>query len=44
MREISDACDRFNSPLIDGEFYYMEKFVGQLCGKCAINDVEQDFD
>ena len=25
-----------------GEFFYMEEFVGQLCGKCAIDDIEQD--
>ena len=29
---------------IDAEFFYMEEFVGQLCGECAINDVEGDFE
>ena len=26
-----------------GDYYYMEEFVGQLCGKCALNDIELDF-
>ncbi len=28
----------------EGEFFYLEEFVGQLCGKCAIADVEADFE
>ncbi len=26
----------------DGEFFYMEEFVGQLCGKCAIEEIEEE--
>ena len=37
------AIKEFDS-YFDGEFFYMEEFVGQVCGKCAIDDVEQDFD
>lgn len=25
------------------EFFYMEEFVGQLCGKCAITEIEEEF-
>ena len=27
----------------DGEFFYMEEFVGQICGKCAITEIEEEF-
>lgn len=27
----------------DGEFFYMEEFVGQICGKCAIKEIEEEF-
>jgi ribosomal protein S27AE len=40
---LAGAIKEFDS-YFDGEFFYMEEFVGQLCGKCAIVDVEQDFD
>ena len=40
---LAAAIETFDNHF-DGEFYYMEEFVGQLCGKCAINDVELDFD
>lgn len=40
---LAGAIKEFDS-YFDGEFFYMEEFVGQVCGKCAIADVEQDFD
>lgn len=27
----------------DGEFFYMEEFVGQICGRCAITEIEEEF-
>ncbi|WP_458457652.1 hypothetical protein [Pseudobutyrivibrio sp.] len=40
---LAAAIENFDNHF-DGEFYYIEEFVGQLCGKCAINDVELNFD
>ena len=39
---LSAAIEEFDN-YYDGEFYYMEEFVGQLCGKCAIEDIELEF-
>lgn len=39
---LSAAIEEFDNHY-DGEFYYMEEFVGQLCGKCAIEDIELEF-
>ena len=39
---LAKAIETFDE-YFDGEFYYMEEFVGQLCGECAIDDVEGDF-
>ena len=36
---LSAAIETFDKHF-DGEFYYMEEFVGQLCGKCTVSDVE----
>ena len=38
---LSAAIKTFDNHF-EGEFYYMEEFVGQLCGACAIKDVELD--
>ncbi|SDZ90450.1 hypothetical protein SAMN02910384_00507 [Pseudobutyrivibrio sp. ACV-2] len=35
---INDFDTYFNE-----EFFYMEEFVGQLCGKCAITEIEEEF-
>ena len=40
---LSKAIETFDN-YFDGEFFYMEEFVGQLCGDCAIADVEGDFE
>ncbi len=40
---LSSAMKQFDE-YFDGEFFYMEEFVGQVCGKCAIADVEGDFE
>lgn len=40
---LSKAIEVFDN-YFDGEFFYMEEFVGQLCGDCAINDIEGDFE
>ena len=39
---LAKAIEAFDS-YFDGEFFYMEEFVGQICGDCAIVDVEEDF-
>ena len=40
---LSNAIQTFDN-YFEGEFLYMEEFVGQLCGECAIADVEGDFE
>ncbi len=40
---LQSAIREFNN-YFEGEFFYMEEFVGQICGKCAIKDVEKDFE
>ncbi len=39
---LSKAIPIFDN-FFDGEFFYMEEYVGQLCGECAIDDLETDF-
>lgn len=38
---LAGAIKEFDS-YFDGEFFYMEEFVGQLCGKCAITEIEEE--
>ena len=40
---LANAIDKFDN-YFDREFFYMEEFVGQVCGDCAIEDVEGDFE
>ena len=39
---LKKAINDFDS-YFDGEFFYMEEFVGQICGKCAITEIEEEF-
>ena len=39
---LSKAIKDFDA-YFDGEFNYMEEFVGQFCGKCAIENIELDY-
>ena len=36
---LKKAIDYFDG-YFEGEFFYMEEFVGQLCGECAVDDIE----
>lgn len=38
---LSKAISTFDD-YFDGEFFYMEEFVGQVCGDCAIADIEEE--
>ena len=39
---LSKAIEIFDE-YFDGEFFYMEEFVGQICGDCAIKAIEEEF-
>ncbi|MBR5637391.1 MAG: hypothetical protein IKW81_10735 [Pseudobutyrivibrio sp.] len=39
---LAGAMKDFDS-YFDGEFFYMEEFVGQVCGSCAISELEKEF-
>ena len=39
---LSSAIKAFDEHFA-GDYYYMEEFVGQICGKCAITEIEEEF-